>query len=445
MGAVVAPSLCAGCDTSEQEIHACELDYELFAESERRTILSDTIEVVDRCTGARKREGLDLEALHSRPSTAHIAQIILPQPRKSEVACVGLEECLPKHVLPAGVITRSMQMSEDIQSDPQEMLDHEWSSCGDALAVILGADATEKQTMAQCVIDLAREARKQLEADSTLMEVECPAHVFGDIHGQFRDLLLFFGDYGFPSLSSEVFVFNGDFVDRGAHQLEVVCLLFSLKIMFPTQIVLLRGNHEDPDQNIHMGEKGFAHVCFEKFGPELGETVFRAVHETFEWLPLSCCIARRILVLHGGIGKGEWDLSYLRTAERPISSKRLFEDLVLYNLLWSDPVPEDQQGCAGVHDSPRDDHKSLISMFGPDVTEAFCLRNNLDVVVRSHATMYDGCGYEVMHSGRCVTVFSARDYEGCQNDGSILNIVTSPLGKLVITPQVQLGITKRMV
>merc|ERR1712107_613976 len=148
---------------------------------------------------------------------------------------------------------------------------------------------------------------------------------------------------------------------------------------------------------------------------------------------------------HGGIGKGEWDLSYLRTAERPISSKRLFEDLVLYNLLWSDPVPEDQQGCAGVHDSPRDDHKSLISMFGPDVTEAFCLRNNLDVVVRSHATMYDGCGYEVMHSGRCVTVFSARDYEGCQNDGSILNIVTSPLGKLVITPQVQLGITKRMV
>ena len=48
------------------------------------------------------------------------------------------------------------------------------------------------------------------------------------------------------------YFFNGDFVDRGAHQLECVVLLFSLKLMYPDQIFLLRGNHEFRAQNMSM-------------------------------------------------------------------------------------------------------------------------------------------------------------------------------------------------
>ena len=33
-----------------------------------------------------------------------------------------------------------------------------------------------------------------------------------------------------------------------------------------------------------------------------------------------------------------------------------------------------------------------------------------------------GFGYDIMHGGRCMRVFSARDYEGNGNDGSILLI-----------------------
>jgi hypothetical protein len=59
--------------------------------------------------------------------------------------------------------------------------------------------------------------------------------VFGDIHGQFRDLLSLFAEFGFPShrggdVETVSYVFNGDFVDRGEHQLEVVALLFALKV-----------------------------------------------------------------------------------------------------------------------------------------------------------------------------------------------------------------------
>ena len=36
------------------------------------------------------------------------------------------------------------------------------------------------------------------------------------------------------------YIFNGDFVDRGAHQLEIIVLLFSLKALYPEQATLLR-------------------------------------------------------------------------------------------------------------------------------------------------------------------------------------------------------------
>ena len=78
--------------------------------------------------------------------------------------------------------------------------------------------------------------------------VAAPIKLFGDLHGQFGDLMRLFEEYGTPSTAGDItyidYLFLGDYVDRGAHSLETICLLLALKIEHPKNVHLIRGNHE---------------------------------------------------------------------------------------------------------------------------------------------------------------------------------------------------------
>jgi len=68
--------------------------------------------------------------------------------------------------------------------------------------------------------------------------------VVGDLHGQFNDLQRIFERLGRPGSDDKVWVFLGDYIDRGPMGLEIVATLFALKLRHPGSIYLLRGNHE---------------------------------------------------------------------------------------------------------------------------------------------------------------------------------------------------------
>merc|ERR1712187_211898 len=149
---------------------------------------------------------------------------------------------------------------------------------------------------------------------------------------------------------------------------------------------------------------------------------YECMQKVFDELPLACVINEKVLVVHGGIGDGKWSLDELRAVKKPITGDKILADPMVFNVLWSDPIEEDdaEEDSFGVHASPRTGINTV--KFGWNVTKTFCARNGLSLVIRSHQSKQDSLGLDVMHDQMLMRVFSARDYEGHDNDAAILQV-----------------------
>lgn len=239
--------------------------------------------------------------------------------------------------------------------------------------------------------------------------------VVGDLHGQLADLLTIFTENGYPSPHGSQYIFNGDLVDRGEYGIEVTAIIFAYKVLHPTSVHVNRGNHENPDMNVHYG---FADEVFRKYN---NQYLLQLYQQIFLNLPIATLVDDSILVLHGGLFR--WDnvtLAMLETIPRTVCRIESPdpEDALLADILWNDPqhMPGRRPGMRG--------GQSIF--FGPDITLAFLRLNNLDLIVRSHQVPSSNAGFEIIHDDKLVTLFSASNYCNVQGNQGAVMIVEGP-------------------
>jgi diadenosine tetraphosphatase ApaH/serine/threonine PP2A family protein phosphatase len=234
-----------------------------------------------------------------------------------------------------------------------------------------------------------------------------PLIFVGDTHGDWKATQRLLFRYW---ETATVFVFLGDYVDRGPHQIENINLLFELKTKIPNRLMILRGNHETPKVN---RSYGFYDTVQETLG-----NVIDQYWQTFAKMPLAAISrSQKIFAVHGGIPEQLVDIREINSLPREIE----LENPVTIQLLWNDP----REALKGYGPSMRG---SRIRSFGQDVTEEFMAHNSLELIVRAHEVFPHG--YHEFFDGRILSLFSCRDYR-CSIAGKALYVKTSGERELI--------------
>jgi len=240
--------------------------------------------------------------------------------------------------------------------------------------------------------------------------------IIGDTHGQYDDVVTILEAVGLPS-TKNVVLFNGDIVDRGPKQIQLLSLVLALKLAFPGSVHVVRGNHETRTMN-QFTERGFAEVVQQRFT----ETLWNNFCDYFDELPVMALVSNSLVCVHGGLPQHVASGFHLSTLEHmgKVRSPDLAESEAadMYNeLMWNDSSPEN--GFSPNQRGPD------VKSFGPDVTLKFLKENDLSLVVRSHDVRHEG--FEVEHDSRLVTVFSAPAYCGMANKAAFLRFAAQDM------------------
>jgi serine/threonine-protein phosphatase PP1 catalytic subunit len=262
------------------------------------------------------------------------------------------------------------------------------------------------------IIQLSADAAALMQHESNLLALSAPIVLFGDIHGQFTDLVRFLEVAGLPPKTRLLFM--GDYVDRGPNSIEVIALLFALKIAYPTHVFLLRGNHECPEVNCNYG---FLAECYERYNSD-AKTVFTAVNRAFLWMPLAAVINKKVFCVHGGISPELQLLSDIAKIKRNVV---IPTSGLMCDLLWSDPTTKKKDTSSA--NWGRND-RGVSCIYTAEHVRTFLQRNGLELICRAHQVVQRG--YEFFADNTLVTIFSAPNYCGHhKNDGAILKISPS--------------------
>jgi len=238
------------------------------------------------------------------------------------------------------------------------------------------------------------------------------AVIVSDLHGDLESLIQILKETNsiqkMNQSKTSFLIFLGDYGDRGIYSAEVYYIVLKLKLLFPKQVILMRGNHEGPKDLL-----ASPHDLPMQFQARFGEKwkdAYSKILELFENLYTALYVEERYLMIHGGLppqAKTFEDLAYAHTKH---PRQRLLEDM-----LWSDPT----EVIKGVCESPR----GAGSLFGENITNQALKRFNVKILIRGHEPCRDG--FRINHKGKILTLFSRKGPPYSNEYGAYLNVKLS--------------------
>lgn len=247
-------------------------------------------------------------------------------------------------------------------------------------------------------------------------------YIVGDLHSDAMTLKAFLDKIDFfkRANTKEQFkiVFLGDYVDRGKNHLKTLEILMLIKMVFPTHICLLRGNHDggsfDENQTLKLPyripEQDDPLWYFPKYllalkekNESLSDTLIHKYFEFFNALNYIAVIQTDLgnyACIHGGLPKPiESDKPYDHL--KSISDLTQYEALdnvgatICENIMWSDPY-------RGEGDLKRHMRRFFYTESDFDF---FGRRFGIDKLFRGHEVVDNGL--RVHFEGKVFTVFSS--------------------------------------
>ena len=173
-----------------------------------------------------------------------------------------------------------------------------------------------------------------------------------------------FDNCGYPDKKG--YLFLGDYVDRGKHSIEVMCLLMCFKLKYKDTFHFVRGNHENHLLNMVFG---FYHECSRRYNVKL----WKIFINLFNIMPVAAIIDNKIFCMHGGIGPDLIKIDQINNIIRPTD---IPTSGLLCDLLWADP----ELNIDGYQPNKR----GISVVFGEKQVSEFCERNKLDLIIRAH-------------------------------------------------------------
>ena len=238
------------------------------------------------------------------------------------------------------------------------------------------------------------------------------AFVIGDLHGDLDSLIIILQTSQFTQKIAQSkdanLIFLGDYGDRGPYSAEVYYIILKLKLAYPEQVILLRGNHEGPE-DLTASPHDLPRQFQARF-KDNGSEACSKVRELFPYLYNAVLVKERCLMVHGGLSPNINNIQDLARAHLTHPEQDILEDL-----LWSDP----NDMVKTVLNSPRGAGK----LFGKSVTETVLNKLCVKVLIRGHEQCQEG--FKLNHGGKVLTLFSRKGAPYFNTYGAYLQLPLS--------------------